>query len=496
MIVAFLAFLFMPKFITKYMEKFVSVQNINMEQSYTDRIKKLTVKRLDEYSTAFSELSATYGNMAEKSKKLDQEEISRMVNEIAGKQCNECGMYRSCWNHNFYNMYNGVVDAVSILEEYGTLKSDQVPQILKKRCIRLDLLVQGIRDRFEIDKIDYQWQKKMFESRQLIAEQFQGISSIFNNLADEMDNTMHFLTEVEDALYIAFDKEGIAVKNITVLEKKDDKFEIEIERRACFDRNQCDEIMVPIVSKVIGRKVTRKSQYCKADQGTDTCTFTLVEAQTYRIATGIARVAKDNKWISGDNYSFIDLEDGKRMMAISDGMGSGEKAAKESMATMTVLEQLMEAGFEKDLAIKTINSILVLKSSDEIFSTMDLSILDLYTGKIEFVKIGAAASFVRRANGQVEVIKSTTLPIGILNNVDIESFGYKLEDGDFAIMMSDGVSDAGIEEKENWVVDTLKEIKSRNPQTIADTLMEEAIERYGNTVADDMTVLVSKLWKS
>jgi stage II sporulation protein E len=225
--------------------------------------------------------------------------------------------------------------------------------------------------------------------------------------------------------------------------------------------------------------------------GDDKCVFVLEEAHKYRIATGVARVAKDNRWICGDNYSFLDLEDGKHMIALSDGMGSGEKANKESKVTINILEQLMGAGFEKDLAIKTINSILVLKSSDEIFSTMDLSMVDLYTGKVEFVKIGAASSYIKRKNGEVEPIKSTSLPIGILNNVDIETFGYKLDEGDFVIMMSDGISDA---DKEGWVLDFLKNNKSRNPQDIADKLLDEAIVKYDNEIKDDMTVLVSKMW--
>ncbi|QXM07236.1 stage II sporulation protein E [Crassaminicella indica] len=488
-------FIIMPRAMMQYMEKFANANNYKIDKTRSERIKEMIYLRLKEYSNAFSELATTYGNIAEKEKLIDQNDMANMVDEVAEKICKHCGMCRSCWHNNFYSTYNDIVNVISYLESYGKIKSEKIPQVLKKRCIKLDSLIDAIMGRFEVHKVHYEWQRRLFESRQLVAEQFEGVAHIIDDLSKEINMKIDFRTEVEDALYVAFDKEGIPIDKITVLEKEDEKFEIAIEKRACFDRKQCDERIAPIVSKVIGRDVVRKPKLCKADAKTGNCSFTLTEAEKYRIATGVARVSKDD--ICGDSYSFIDLPDGKYMMALSDGMGSGERAAKESQASISVLEQLMEAGFEKDVAIKTINSILVLKSSEETFSTMDLSMVDLYTGKVEFVKIGAASSFIKRANGDVEVIRSTSLPIGILNNVDIESFGQRLNNGDFVVMMSDGVLDADsdVDEKEQWIISALKKIKSKNPQRIADDLLDMAIKKYGNKIKDDMTVMISKVWE-
>ena len=166
------------------------------------------------------------------------------------------------------------------------------------------------------------------------------------------------------------------------------------------------------------------------ERDSEICSFVLVEGQTYQVATGTARISKDQRGISGDSFSIVDLPDGKVMMTLSDGMGPGEKAAQASSATVAVLEQLMEAGFRKEVAIKTVNSILVTKSSEEIFSTMDLSIIDLYTGKVEFVRLVLLPALSKEKwNGRNDSIHFT--PIGILDKVDIESFGKRLENGDF-----------------------------------------------------------------
>ncbi len=498
--VAFILFLFMPKLIMGYIEKLVNstTGENQINRIYSDRIKDITYQKIKKYGDAFLELANTYGNIAEKNKIIEQDEIAEIVDQVAIKLCSTCGMCRSCWYTNFYHTYQGIVDILVRLESYEKITLDNTPEVFKKRCIKIDSLVNTVEEIFYIYYIQYEWQKKLFENRQLISEQFEGISQILVGLADEVNGKVRFNTQIEDEIYVAMDKEGISVNKVTVLERENEKFEIEIERRPCFGRLQCKEKMLPIVSKTIGKPLVRKRGHCKIERDSDICSFSLTEAQNYQIALGTARISKDKQGISGDNYSRIDLADDKSMIVLSDGMGSGEKAAKESSATVAILEQLMEAGFHKDIAIKTVNSILVTKSSDEIFATMDLTIFDLYTGKVEFVKIGAAPSFIKRKNGVVETIKSTSLPIGILEKVDIESFGKKMESGDFLIMVSDGVLDAEkeMENREEWIANMLEEMNDRNPQTIADQILDTAIKKYQNKIEDDMTVLVAKIWKT
>lgn len=499
-IAAFVVFMLMPKSVMAYMEKFVNAQAgvLQLDKAYGERIRKIAFDRLREFANAFSGLAATYGQILEKNKVIDQQDIAGIIDQVVSKVCNQCGMCRSCWQNNFYNTYNDMVDIIGVLESFGKIKEDKIPVMLKKRCIRLDMLLQAVYDQFEIYKIHYKWQNKLFESRQLVAEQFQGVSDMIHRLAREVCMEVQFKTNIEDALYVAFDKAGVQINKVTVFEKENGKIEVDVEKRPCFDRKQCDEKIAPIVSQVMGAEFIRKNQHCSRDEAAGSCVFKLVQAEKYRIGTGVARVSKENGCICGDSYTMMALQDGKYMMALSDGMGSGERAAKESTATITLLEQLMEAGFDQDTAIKTINSILVLKSSEEIFSTIDLSMIDLYTGKLDCIKIGAASSFIKRANGEIEIIKSASLPIGILNKIDFDSLGKRLYHGDFVIMVSDGVLDADkdMDVKENWIVSALKTIHSRNPQSIADELLDMAIRKYGDKIEDDMTVLVTKIWES
>jgi stage II sporulation protein E len=406
-------------------------------------------------------------------------------------------MKRSCWDNSFYSTYNSIIDAITILEARGKLDEKNMPIYLKKKCLKEDKLIDKINGVYEIHKIGYEWSKKLFEMRQLVSEQFNGVASIIDDLSTEIETKIEFNKDVEDALYVAFDKEKIFIDNITVLENERGKFQIDIEKKNCYNRKVCKNKIIPLVSKIIGKEVINKNSGCSLDNGKKNCVLQLVEAQRYKANTNIARISKNNEIISGDSYSFLTLKDNKYMVALSDGMGTGEKAARESMATITLLEQLMEAGFSKDIVIKTINSVLMSKSLDEAFSTIDLAIIDLCTAKVEFIKSGAVVSFIKKVNGEVEVIESSSLPAGILNDIFLDSKVKKLNDGDFIITMSDGILDAdkNFIDKTDWIVEILESIDSRNPQRIADEILNKAIEKRGNKIEDDMTVLVTKIWK-
>jgi len=212
-----------------------------------------------------------------------------------------------------------------------------------------------------------------------------------------------------------------------------------------------------------------------------------------QVELGVAKAAKDGSYISGDSYSWVNLRDGKIAIILSDGMGFGPKAAMESGATVSLLEQLIETGFDKDLAVKTVNSVMVLRSDDDTFATVDLAVINLVTGEAEFIKIGSANSFIKRGN-KVGIIRSASLPIGILQSVEADTVTYTLRPGDFLVMTTDGVLDGSRHiNEEEWLVDLLGNYQGNSPQEAAELILNHARIRAGNRIPDDMTVMVAMI---
>ena len=226
------------------------------------------------------------------------------------------------------------------------------------------------------------------------------------------------------------------------------------------------------------------------------CNYTYISANKYIIQSGIAKAKKDGSIVSGDMISQIRLGDGKYMYAISDGMGSGPDAMKNSKIAISMLERLLGSGFDKDTSIKLINSAILTANKDDNYATLDISILDLYAGNMELLKNGACPTYVKK-NRNVSLIKSTSLPTGIMKNIQIDTYDKDLEDGDIVVMCSDGILDSNMEfaNRDLWLKYLLEDIQTDIPERIADIILREAIDNCVGKPKDDMSVIVFKVMK-
>ena len=229
--------------------------------------------------------------------------------------------------------------------------------------------------------------------------------------------------------------------------------------------------------------------------GEDYSTVACVEGARYHTLQGVARIGKDCDKISGDTFLMTDLPGGKKGVALSDGMGSGEEAFKESTMVVEMLEELLTAGFPKETAIQMMNTALVMGREEIRFSTIDMSVFDLYTGNCEFVKAGASTTYIKRGE-QVERISSTSLPIGVVQHLELETTKKQLQTGDFVIMVTDGVLDSlPVGEQDLLMEMIIGGTKGNNPKEMAHYILEQVLEWTGEEPLDDMTVAAVGIWK-
>lgn len=495
-IIAIILFMLIPG---KLLEIIASIFNATDEvrtdkRSYSLRIKEITVEKLNKLSTAFKELARTFSEIAETKVVADKQDISSLFDRVAENVCKDCSLCLYCWDRNFYNTYQVMFKIVECLDAKGRIEENDIPDYFIDKCERINDFIKAVNNAYEIFKVDMVWKSKISESRGLVSQQLDGLSKAISSLASEINTDIRFKTDVEDLVLFELNKAGIKAKEVIVYENRYGKYEISIFHKSCGGKRFCVSLIDRLVSDIVGRKMVKDGSECCQKPKSDLCILKLVESETFSVTTGVARATKHGGIVSGDTYTFMNTGDGKYIAALSDGMGSGHKAASQSKATIDLLEQFIDSGFDKDTAIKLINSILVMKSSEESFSTIDLSIIDLYEGEVEFVKIGAVPTYIKSSD-KVDCIKSASLPAGILSHIEVELAHKKVGDGDFIIMMSDGVFDSFDKQENNGVKNYISGIKSANPQEIADRILEKAYKNYGEKPGDDMLVLVSKVWK-
>ena len=361
-------------------------------------------------------------------------------------------------------------------------------------------IVKAINYSYRVSKINFIWKKKLDESKKTVSEQLMGVSEAISKMAIDMvkDEQDKFLDKKKEILKL-FEQKEIEVKDIEIDEKDSGRYVINVYTDICEnpDGTQCDiKKICKILSKVFDEKIVIQNQECGIRLNKDICKFTYISDDKYNLQVGIAKSTKSGSPVSGDSILHIKLKDGKYLLALSDGMGSGPEAMKSSKIAVKMLERLLSAGFEKDVSLKLINSTLSANTEDDMYATLDIEILDLFNGNMEIIKNGACPTYVKRGR-DVQLLKSMTLPTGILNDVDLVVYDYDLQDGDILVMCTDGVIDSNKEyvNKHLWLKYLLEDIEVNDAQKIADIIIGEAIDNDFGNQKDDMSVIVAKVTK-
>lgn len=454
-------------------------------------LRKIAKTRMKIFSDSFLKLSKTLDTITEKQSKLKQQEINRIFEDISEKLCKNCDNCNACWENNFDTTYNAACQLFDIAEKKGIVMKEDLPKNFFHDCICADEFLSETNRGFEIAKLNHIWHSRIAESREVIAEQLKEVSTVIQDMTGEIYGAAQLSKSEEDRIARKLKSYYINAKDITVFERGDRRKEIYLSASCRHGKCVTAKEAAQIIGDALGIKV-KPSEASKSVISKEYENFIFVEDTKFKILTGVARAMKEN--VSGDNFSILRLETGEVMVALSDGMGTGKEAGEESETVMSLLEQMLEAGFKAETAIKLINSSLVLKSDKQTFSTVDLSIINLFTGMCEFIKIGAAAAFIKRDNW-VETISSTTLPIGMFGNVDYDTVTKKLYEGDIVIMVTDGVLDCiQGDNKEEAMEKIIMELKSSNPQEIANRILDHTLTQTNYIPMDDMTVITAGLW--
>ncbi len=486
-------FLISPKDFFGFSHCFGSREKEYEQEIHMERIRRLTAVRLKDFANAFNKLSTTFGTMTTKKTSLSQKDISYLFEDVADKVCVGCGLADYCWNKDLYSTYQSAYQILAVTERKEKISPSDVPVEFKNKCIKLESFVQALDQTFELYKQNLMWQNRIVETRELISDQLASVSSSISELSKEIEGQVVFKRDVEKQVKEELAAKGIKIKDAIIILNPYNKYDITIMTDMRVESTGLENSMISVFNSALGRKFELDGHNYGNKQGEFTTKYK--ETCKYGVVAATANIAKVDS-ISGDQYTTMEISNRQYLLALSDGMGSGISACDESTATIELLEEFIEAGVDKDIAIKMINSVLILKSREESFSTMDMAVVDMDTGITEFIKIGAATTFIKSKN-YVETVGSNSLPVGILNKVDVEAQKVQLRDGDMIIMVSDGILDAEKDKfnQEDTFANFIGEIDTNNPQYMADSLLEKAKNLLCGDIDDDMTIIVARVWE-
>ena len=514
-LIASLGLLAIPKGVQINIEDLVSKTKMLPETTgKTLEENKETVYKLTSMSQTISDMAKSYQEAAAtivSEEELKEQELSNEKIFIDELRINLEGLEENILYDDIYNDKDILKDIFEYLLKEEIMVERELVKIFanhnnyivgfeeknKKVEEEVSKITKVINYSYRISKMNFIWKKKMDESKKNVSNQLEGVSEAISNLANEISKNPDEFEDKKQEILTLLEQKEIKIKDISIKKQKSGRFIVDIYTDTCdnLDGTSCDIKKIgKILNKVFNDKFIIQDQQCGLRENKQKCKFTYIMQDKLNIQIGVAKTTKADSPVSGDSNLQTKLDDGKYLLALRDGMGSGPEARKSSKIAIKMLERLLEAGFDKDISIKLINSTLIANLEDDMYATLDIAILDLFKGNLEFIKNGACPTFVKR-NKEIQILKSLSLPTGIVENADLTVYDYDLQPGDILVMCTDGIIESNTEyvNKELWVKYLLEDIQTNDAQQIADLILSEAIDNNYGKQKDDMTVIVAKV---
>lgn len=482
-IIPIVIFIFIPSSALKKLTSKIDTLNDKYLTKYSvNRIKSTLSSRLYEVSEVFGEMQLGFKQIQD-SVMEDKVIIAKIADELKRNVCEGCQKYSKCISRgNFIREELLKTVAVGIAKNRITLID--LTKSFSETCSYTNSVLYELNNLIGVYKEKIKEAEEVGEGRKLIRMQSEGVSQVLKNLALEMTKNVVYDSEKEKAILDKLLKEGITVNELSV-SGEGEKMEINIVMPS---ENLNKKRFIPAISEAVGRLVNVTA---KTSISIKICAVTVKPSPRFDAAFGLATKTKENSLFSGDTHALTKLSEGKFLISLSDGMGSGLKAKNTSSTAISLIEAFYKSGIESSLLLQIVNKTLSLSLQDN-FSAMDICVVDLFNSTADFIKIGAPTSFILEES-EVKIVEGNSLPLGILEEATPNGCTIPVKHGSSVILFTDGVSDAFGSSTD--VLDFVRTLENKNPQLIADSILNKALDLSGEKARDDMTVLAVRIFE-
>ena len=505
-LIASIGLLFVPKTLQIDIEEFTGKSKLlpSMSDRALNKSKEVA-ESLNNVSNAINEMATTYRGQDDLDA-VEKDNISSDENKeiFIGELLNNLEPYKDNMLYDDIAKADGEIDNEIfelLLEKQEISRKDLLQifancnsyivgaednKISKQLEGNIMQIVRTINVSYKVAKSNFIWKKKEEQTKKNISNQLKNVSNAIKSMAKDIEKDIKAEEKYQAERLEIVDllrQRDIEVQDIMI--KKDNRFIVEIYLTRLLENTKLEQI-AEILTNILKEPIVLNAEATVGKK------IVYLSDDKYIMTIGMAQETKNNSKQSGDSILNIRLKDGKYLVAISDGMGSGKEAKNSSNQTLRLLENLLVSGFDKKASLDLINNAL-MNQNKETFATLDIAIVDLYEGNVEFIKSAACPTYIKK-NKRVQMIKSNSLPTGILEESKLETFDKDINDGEIVVLCSDGILDSNVEykNKELWIKYLLEDIETTNTQKIANLILEESVDNNYGIAKDDMSVVAFK----
>ncbi len=441
-------------------------------------LRRYAARRVEGIASAYSDLCDIVRRNVEP---VNDNDIAKVFDRAADVSCVKCKKKNECWNKNYIDTLDALNSASAVMTERGRLEEGDLPERFKAVCVKLPEFLAAVNGELRAAAYRKQYRSRLEESRAAAWGQYEDFCGILGDISREL-GSMNGADPLAERRLVRYLRSQDIEADAAVFRDAGGRLRAVLESgrlRPLVD----DPVYLDKLSNVLGVRL------CRPKTGGEG-KLVLLEAEPLAVSVGIAAMKKKGENVNGDRGTYFKTDSGILCVILSDGMGAGRDAAKESIEAIAILERFLRSGVDPAAAMKILNSVMLLRNGEEWgFATVDLMCIDLFSGEAGFYKYGAAPSYVKTGKN-VRRISGESLAAGLMTGegASPDVVRMRLKAGSLAVIASDGVIADG---NDGWLRDMMKGAVDKDTKTLAREVLRRAADEYGNT--DDMTVLAVRV---
>lgn len=447
--------------------------------------KALTI-RLESASCALRDVSDTVEQVSRELQKINSPDFGTVLSGIEQEACSGCKLRIHCWETKKDSTMASILSLINTVKQNDSTE-DKPADDLSGRCLRFSQLKDVVTRRYTDYTSLLSAENRIEEVRQVVSDQFEGISNMLSELAEDFKCDQNFDNSMALTAVSALKNIGICAEECSARVDKYGRTSLEIKLK-----RDNDTVLNKLqIMRMLSLSCERDFDVPSITHSLGDTFISLNEHAALRVDIGVHQETAAGSSMCGDAYNYFLDGKGHFIMILSDGMGTGGRAAVDGAMASGLMARLLKAGFGYNCSLRILNSSMLFKSTDESLSTVDIASIDLFSGEALLYKAGAAPTVVRRG-GKCGRAESTSLPVGILREIGFDRAGIRLRSGDILLLLSDGATTDGTD----WIRAELEAWREGNAQELAEHITRCARRRCSSPARDDITVMAAILEKA
>lgn len=450
--------------------------------SFSDKgVAAMIHERLNFAADAIAGIGSGIAAAAEVLDKKYSQNASDVADRAADRVCRSCPNSMTCWGRKYELFRKEFSRLVMQLRTGFELTEFSLSPECAELCVNQSGVVKAINAEYSRFVSAMADERRVRELRRIYTDQLSGVRDILRDMGTLNTQllTVYRDRAAEERAEQVLKENGVERPQAFVMQDKNGK--LRVEAYGATEPRVTREYLGTLLARAIGCELELPEIGGSNDR------FRILASERTRLSAkvGAYQLAHGENRVCGDCYECFTAADGSLYVILSDGMGTGSRARVDSAMACSVLSKLLKSGVALSAALETVNTVLMVKSADESYATLDICKIDLNSGECAVYKAGASTTYIKSSDRLIRASLSSP-PAGTGGRLTVPAQKFSVRKGDVIVMMTDGAAP-----DEQWLSRELS--KPSEPDALSERIAKAA-RAAENSRGDDISVVAVSVY--